>query len=900
MGRLKEFLYKSRIRRRLFTHFIIIAVAPLILVGAVVAWLSFTVQKQQAITLQKEVAIQVATRFDEFLLGAEHELKLAAQVSNLLQLPASKRSQALQPLLTLEEERFEELVFLAPNGDTLAHLFARGDGAGEERDWNKSDAFLTPLETRTSYFGPVHFNVETGEPFMTISIPVSGEQAEENAVLIARIKLTELWRLVGAMSSGRDEDIYILDPKNRIIAHRNPTLVVTGTEFVPLPEGVSKGISGNWVVLGTHSVTKGNQRFTAVAEQTMDKALGIAVSTLRSIIVLFFISLLAACALAYFAIRRIVSPIQNLAQTAKAVQDGSDSIRAVVENHDEIGDLARAFNELTDQQQATLNGLTEKVEELTRMQEKLAQSERRYRDIYEQASEGIFLCDGKGAILDANPHALRVLEYSHDEILKLSLQGVIHESSQDEWPIPSLMESIRAGQVIRVERRFLQKNGAYITVAMGIKAIGFDLVQVMFHDISTRKVMEEALRDAKTLAETANRAKGEFLANISHEIRTPLSCIIGMSELSLEAELDEDLQENLEMILDSALSLLDIINDILDLAKIEAKGITLASIKFNLKFTLEKTLRTFATQASRKENKLYLEIDPSVPEVVMGDPGRLSQVVRNLVGNAIKFTEQGTITVKVSRVDISEDIYTLQFSVIDTGIGIPESKLQLLFSSFSQLDSSYSKKFQGTGLGLSISKKLSEMMEGRIWVESEEGKGSNFSFTALFGAPEVEEKGAELPSKHEGNSRKSKPDFVAKHGPMKILFAEDNKVNQLFITDFLKSAGHDVTPVGNGLEALIELEQGRFDLVLMDIQMPEMDGVEAARQVRGGDRDIDPSIPILALTAYAMKEDKERFRTVGMNGCITKPVEKHTLLKSLDVLAENKNIEWIDEQTVAG
>jgi CheY-like chemotaxis protein/nitrogen-specific signal transduction histidine kinase len=410
----------------------------------------------------------------------------------------------------------------------------------------------------------------------------------------------------------------------------------------------------------------------------------------------------------------------------------------------------------------------------------------------------------------------------------------------------------------------------------------------MFRDVSERKRFEEELVRAKNAAEEANKAKGVFLATMSHEIRTPLSNVIGMAELTLEAELSEELRENLEIILDSAVSLLDIINDILDLAKIEARGISLAHVDFNLRRALERTMRNFSTQAARKNDTLYLDVAHDVPDVLNGDPGRLAQVLRNLVHNAIKFTENGSITISVTRKEPGDDPVTLLFSVSDTGIGVPQDKINRLFLSFTQVDSTYQEKYKGTGLGLAISKKLVELMGGAIWVESDEGKGSVFSFTTTLRPQSRQQDADHRPTRSRHEQLGEENAYTPRLGePASILFAEDNAINQLFIADFLKSAGHRVTTVSNGKEALAAFAQQPFDLILMDIQMPEMDGIEATRSIRGAETPpFDKTIPILALTAYAMREDRKRFLEAGMNGCITKPVDRPLLLRTVVELVQ--------------
>jgi PAS domain S-box-containing protein len=851
----------------------VLAVTPLLLAGGVVTQLAFTVQTQQSVALQREIARQLANRLEEYAQNLDSELRLASEIVGLSSAPADKREKALQTLLTFGSKPFVSLVLLDMEGKELA----RADtGAGGLRVSASDELFLVPRNQGRVFFGPVRLDPASPVPLASMAQPLYGPGGGAvQGALVAEVKLLRLAELVrGANSQGAGET-YILDSAGRLLAHRDHELVKAGIgRSTPLTEGLDRGLDGRMAAVASGQAKIGGQTLHVVTERNVTQALGLAVDTLWGLIVLVLASSAAATFLAYFVIRRIVRPIDQLAETVRAATGGDLSQRAV-ESEDEVGQLGKAFNAMTTELECTMRGLEEKIKELTKTQAKLQESERRYRELFEFSSEGIALCTLDGVVREANPKAHWCLGYTPDEAVGLTSADVTLPEDVSADKDAGMRTALLSGQTLQFERRLKHKQGKLITAELFVKRIGEDLMQVMFRDITQRKRMEAELLKAKTAAEEASRAKGQFLANMSHEIRTPLSCIIGMSELTLESDPRPDQKENLEMILDSAVSLLDIINDILDYTKIEANKLTLSNRDFNLRKTLEKTIKAFATQATRKGDTLHFEIHNEVPAVVKGDAGRLAQIIRNLVGNAVKFTENGSIKLSVSNATPGVWPATLSFSVRDTGIGIPLDKLDQLFQIFSQVDSSYSKKYSGTGLGLAISKELVGMMGGQIWVQSEKGVGSSFAFTAVFGAPE------QLPAES-GPARKAIDPYLARH-PRRVLFAEDNKINRLFISDFLSRAGHAVVGVGNGLEALEALEAEPFDLILMDIQMPELDGVEAARRIRSGAvPGADPNIPIIALTAYAMKEDKERFFAAGINGCITKPVERAGLLKTLD------------------
>ncbi|HPY92512.1 ATP-binding protein, partial [Methanothrix soehngenii] len=406
-------------------------------------------------------------------------------------------------------------------------------------------------------------------------------------------------------------------------------------------------------------------------------------------------------------------------------------------------------------------------------------------------------------------------------------------------------------------------------------------------DITDRKRVEEELQRSKEMAESATRAKSEFLANMSHEIRTPMNAVIGLTELLMD-EKDEKLtsaqRECVEMIRISGDTLLSIINNILDLTKIEANMTELEHRPIDVKGCIESSMDLVSGSVGDKRIKFSYKIEENVPQFIMGDPTRLCQILINLLNNALKFTEQGEIAVSVSNTNLDDGGYEIHFAVKDTGIGIPEDKMSRLFRSFSQVDASTARKYGGTGLGLAISKKLTEMMNGRMWVESAVGVGSVFHFTIRADPIIGEPLDLSKPDSLYAQGKQKIKDLERSNSELNILLAEDNVVNQIVTKKMLSKLGYNADVASSGIEALKALEKKRYDLVFMDVQMPEMDGLEAAREIRRRWPEGGPKI--IAVTASAFKGDQEMCLAAGMDGYIMKPTKIEAIREALQAVAK--------------
>jgi len=871
-----KWFFTASIRTQLLVITLIIAFPVVVMIG-------YSGLKQRAHAIEDAFNL---TRLLSERMAAEQR-QIAAGAENLLvalaQLPEVRNHDSVQATRLLKQinqlnRQFANILVADRSGTVWAGVAIPPNASISDRRYFKNA--LTQGRFAT---GEYVISKGLGVPVFHFAYPYRDASGSVGGVVVVALQLDTFSEILKNSPLPPETNFLLLDHKGTILTRGVLPKLSVGTlypqeRFRRMQDGPDVASERAMALFGEHRfATYHKIRIAGESEPYLYIRVGIPVQValkasnreIAGNLGLFVVLLAGSLLLANrVGTRAIVEPVRALKDASERLAQGDTAARVGdVAAGSELGELARSFDHMADQ--------------LTEREAALQESKAQLRAITDSARDAILMMDANGLISYWNPAAEQVLGYCSDEVLGRNLHQLLApEIYRPAWQ-PALQQFVRTGEgaVIgtTVELTALRKDGRQITVSLSLSAVqlhgSWHAVGIL-RDITEEKQQQEELVNARYAAESANRAKSEFLANMSHEIRTPLNGVIGMAQLLQYTQPNPEQQEYLHYLDISAKNLLALLNDILDLSKIEAGKIELEQSAFAIRTSIQEVVGNQESRISQKGLQLITTIHQQVPEVILGDCLRFKQILMNLLGNAVKFTESGSITITLSPVVQSPTNCTLLLQVGDTGIGMVPEVLERIFLPFEQADNSTTRAYGGSGLGLAICRRLTELMGGRIWAESTPQKGSCFCVELPFGVTEIDGDAEE----ENAGSAAALPEQCT---GLKVLIAEDNDLNAATLVALLKRLGHEADVVTNGQEAIDAWNRTAFSCILMDISMPVMDGCQALAALREQEVRMGGHTPVIALTAHALQGDREQFLALGFDGYVAKPVQLSDLADQL-------------------
>jgi len=808
-----------------------------------------------------------------------------------------------------QDTRLTNIVFASPNGDVICSATA----PYLRRNIADREYFQKAITSNQVVIGEPIKGRLTGKWGIPISKGVRDKSGKIKNILIVTIDPLWINNELSQQNSG-DSRAGLIDSKGIVLArYPDPDNWIghdaSHTKF--FSDLIAQGGKGAIESLGFDGINRiyGVAHFAETTSGPIYLWIGIAKDSVTNRVNRDFAWTISGClilTLVFFGVvwigseKLLLRPITVISDVARKLGRGDYQARTDLKySNDEIGSLAESMDKMAIDLQSS--------------SEIRHHYEQRLNTIIQSAPVPLLMVNSKSEIVMMNSQTEALFQYTPEELIGQKIEVLVpsqfrdahihHRKSFLNAPVSRPMST--GGTLMG-----MRKNGEEFPLEVGLGVIHDQdehLILAACFDASSRKEAEAMLVKAKHQSEAASLTKSEFLANMSHEIRTPMNAILGLTQLTLDSELNPKQRDHLQKVFRSSKALLGILDDILDYSKIEAGKLNIEQVEFSLGEVVTNVSELFSAQISEKGLELFIEIDRNIHDRLIGDPLRIGQILNNLVGNAIKFTDQGEIHIKVEVIRVEDGLVTLRFAVKDTGIGMDKTQSDKLFTAFNQADTSITRKYGGTGLGLSISKRLVELMGGEIAFSSAPDEGSTFSFKVSFGQGSTQEAGTtdfgskqhipvtssassgslgqiqttSLPT-NPSRAQEARVDLYELAAPIRgarILLVEDSDINQEVATEFLSKAGLVTIIANHGGEAVDWVKKEKFDAVLMDVQMPFMDGIEATRLIRNlpqGSR-----LPILALSAAAMHQDKQAAEQAGMNGHISKPFDPIQLIRAL-------------------
>ena len=862
------------LRYRFRFMFFILAVGPLLVVGLFIGWQSYYNQLEQARSYQKEISNRIALRIQAYLELGVDLIQTRVGMDDLFQVSRDKLESDFSYLINREtitgQQPFQSFALFNNQGH-LAACSARVFYCDQSYFQSRYDIEQILRQTQSSqlHISEILFDISSGEPYLTISIPVIDfTTGSRKGVLSANVRFKEVWDIISDLQSELPGQIYIIDGHRRIVAHADPAVVLKRSILESHSTvGIQKGLSGERVLINRTPLRIGNQTLYVIAERPFLQAMAISFRILSYLAIALLIGFISVMVFAVLAQKRFVEPIEKLTGFATAVKDGELEGQVIINQKDELGELADTFNRMTKNLSRLVTELRTSIDEKSKALAALSESEKQFKAVFDNTYDGIIIAEtGNRKILSVNESMTNMFGYSREEFLEMQIEQ-LHPPAERTTVVEMFkeMSSQDVGQVLALPMKRKDNTIFFGDISTSTFHIsGKPMMLGIARNVTEKRNAEIQLKQAKETAETANQAKSEFLANMSHEIRTPLNAIIGYGELLSSILVNDQYRSYSTSIKSAGKALLSIIDDILDLSKIESGMMTLDAQPALLKPIFNEVAQLLSSQLEKKNVRFELDFSDNLPDTVIVDSVKLRQILTNVIGNAIKFTEEGFVRVFVSNCnsDRQSDAMDLSVVVEDSGIGISESELDLIFESFHQQEATVNKRFEGTGLGLAISKKLVGMMNGSITVQSVPGEGSRFEI--IIPQLQVLSRSApaqELPPSYSGYEQ---------YHQETVLVVDDTPSNRNMLKAFLSRINLKAMVAEDGAEALTIAQESPPDLILMDIFMPEMDGLETTDRLKQGQK--TRHIPVVALSAAADEKTEEWLEKHKFEAYLPKPI----------------------------